>query len=320
MKCKNEWIQVLKMLACLLITNSHCMYPATLLKIGGASSVFQAGGGWGVTLFFAVSGYLSAGSGAPFGAWLRKRYLRILPVSVIMVIVYYFVSSSQMPFPHFLCVAYWFVTAIVIYYPVFYLLDHIKHGYLAGIAAYCILYAILYICIYDGGFFVEKEGTSFFKSFQYFIVMLMGGLYKKQKARLKLRSIPVELGLILLGIGIWALEYALMTFFKTGYALQFLITVSRCAVVIPILSLVDDLQEKKPLTLKKNGFIDRIADSTLEIYLVQIAFLPLINKLEVPYSILVFWVTAIVGGCLVHQVYTGLIDNIFQSTGDKAAK
>lgn len=52
-KKKNNYIQCLKFIACILITNSHCIYPKTSHTIAAATSLLQIGGGWGNALFLA---------------------------------------------------------------------------------------------------------------------------------------------------------------------------------------------------------------------------------------------------------------------------
>lgn len=86
---KNNYLQLLKFFACILITNSHCMYPRTMFSIGGASSIFQIGGGWGNAIFFVVSGFLVAGKKDSIEIWMKKRYIRILPITVLMGVFWY---------------------------------------------------------------------------------------------------------------------------------------------------------------------------------------------------------------------------------------
>lgn len=73
-----DFIIVLKVLACFLITNSHCrdIYPWYFLAIGG---------GFGNSIFFAVSGYCLAVIGQEFGAWYRKRCKRLIPALALAI-------------------------------------------------------------------------------------------------------------------------------------------------------------------------------------------------------------------------------------------
>lgn len=131
---KNDYLQLLKFIACILITNSHCMYPETMFSIAGASSIFQIGGGWGNAIFFAVSGFLISGKRDSIGKWMKKRYIRILPITAVMGLIWYCLDGLNGNLITFLCTCFWFVSAMMIYYPFFYLFDRIDHGYEKGFA------------------------------------------------------------------------------------------------------------------------------------------------------------------------------------------
>lgn len=301
---KNDYLQLLKFIACILITNSHCMYPETMFSIAGASSIFQIGGGWGNAIFFAVSGFLISGKRDSIGKWMKKRYIRILPITVVMGLIWYCLDGLNGNLITFLCTCFWFVSAMMIYYPFFYLFDRIDHGYEKGFAFWGIGYIAYYLARYEATFFVEEAAFAWFKIYAFFGVMLLGGAVKKNIDKVKKVSYMVLLvGVICSGI-IWATEYAAIIFMGKGYMLQFMITISRMLFAYCILIFAVKLNDDKPMVLGKNNIINYIADSTLEIYLSQVIAKGIIQKNIVePWNMFVFWDVALIGGVIVHRIY-----------------
>lgn len=302
---KNNYIQIMKFIACLLITNSHCIYPETLFKIAGVSSIMQVGGGWGNTIFFAISGFLCCGSSEKFVTWIKKRYIRFVPITFIMTIILYYMSASDMSLLQFLFLPYWFCTALLIYYPVLYLIDQMPHGYIFATIVYVVGFILYYCLIYrDGMFFVEPAGWDMFKVYSGFGTFLLGGIARKKIVWLKER----QGGLFITGIGIsfilWFLGYALLVFKGIGYEVQFIIPVSRWIFAICVVGLAVCWNEKYPVSLKKKGIINIIANSTLEIYLVQIIVKNYMVMLNFPYNTFGFWISSIAGGIGIHYFYS----------------
>jgi hypothetical protein len=98
--------------------------------------------------------------------------------------------------------------------------------------------------------------------------------------------------------------------FAVGYEFQFLITISRLLFVFCILLMAVKADENRPLDLK-NGVICKIADSTLEIYLVQIVARIQIQKINVTIiEIVLFWLAALIGGIAVHEIYNVVIKHL----------
>jgi peptidoglycan/LPS O-acetylase OafA/YrhL len=80
---------MLRIVAALLVLISHC-YPLTgsqyepFSQLGG----YDTGGGWGVTVFFVISGFLVTRSiiGRTAGEYLKSRALRIIPALLLVTI------------------------------------------------------------------------------------------------------------------------------------------------------------------------------------------------------------------------------------------
>ncbi|PHU34540.1 acyltransferase family protein [Pseudobutyrivibrio ruminis] len=306
MKKKNNYIQIFKMIACILITNSHCIYPDTMFKIAGASSLFQVGGGWGNAMFLGISGYLVACTSQPFWKWMKKRYVRIIPISVVCsIILFSFVDANNI-FIH-IVKSYWFITAIVIYYPLVYIIDKSKNGWKIGLTLYLLIYIVLYIHADRRTFFVEGQGFSAFKVYSFFIVMCTGALLKRFECDMKKLNPWLYVAFVIASVSIWALEYGNMIFRNSGYEYQFFITISRMMIVIAMIGFMCSLDKKKELRLRENGIVNLIADSTLEIYLVQIIVKAMMQRQVLFESIILFWGLSIILGIIMNKMYTKLI-------------
>lgn len=310
MKKRNDYFQILKLLACVLISNSHCPYPATSLSIGGASSIFQIGGGWGNTIFFVISGFLVAGSNDDFIQWIKKRYIRIIPITIIMSLFWYAIGTRELPILYFVFTCFWFVTAIVMYYPAVYIFDKMKKGHFWGFLLWISGYVVLYLSLYEKKFFVEGAGFAWFKIYAFFGVILLGAAVKKYKEKLEnISYILLIFGILASGL-IWAAEYGAMIFWGKGYELQFIITVSRMLFAFCILLFAIKVDSDKPIKLKKNSLINLIADSTLEVYLIQVSTLIWVEKIREPINVFVFWAIAIVGGTILHNLYKLFVSRV----------
>ena len=95
-KYKDNRIVVLRFLACLLITNSHCgdLYPISLLAIGG---------GQGNVIFFVLSGYCLANINIGFREWIKKRANRILPATIIFLLLRIILIDGKSEFANKIC-------------------------------------------------------------------------------------------------------------------------------------------------------------------------------------------------------------------------
>ena len=178
---KREFIVYLKAIACFLITNSHCrdIYPWFFLAIGG---------GHGNAIFFAVSGFCLANIKDDFFTWIKKRIVRVIkPLFFMIILSCFFIEGiddiTQMSFLQiviFYINKYWFVAAIILYYPMYYLIFYKNNLKTASI--FYIFYTVLYFTIYcfsdKSFFFVELEGFALFKVVFYFKVFMIGGLLR----------------------------------------------------------------------------------------------------------------------------------------------
>ena len=303
---KCSFIICLKFVACLLILNSHCrdIYPFYFLALGG---------GHGNAIFFALSGFCLANIKFNFCCWFKKRILRILPVTLVVLFsgLVYNVASQRLCLDydivfHDVLNRYWFVWAILIYYVFFYFI--IKNGNVKRTTTCLISFALGYVALYaflytKNTFFIELEGFSPIKVYFYFGVMLMGGLLRQLNEKVcryvEKMNVFVLLGFILILGVVWVGEYASMFVWNKLYSLQFLIHLSICSFAALIILLGKKLDRYINVQNKLyNLLIVPIADATLEIYLIQVTFKALSLYFVFPTNWALFMIGSILLGKL----------------------
>ena len=312
----DTFITLLRTIACLLIINSHCreIYPLYFFAVGGSH---------GNAIFFAVSGYCLANISLDFMPWYHRRVKRILPVTVIALLLgalldgpSSFIGVGFFDVLHRFLDRYWFVWAILLYYCLFYAVffkgnKKIAAGMLVG---YVIGYIMLYLLFVDRTrFSVELEGFSPFKVYFYFGIFIMGGVVRLCKSG-EQRQKPGKgfliacLSTVFVSAIVWCGEYALVTVLDTGFNFQFLIHFSVFVFAVAILLLGISLDSVLKFPKGKVGqLIRKIADSTLEIYLVQVTLQPFLPELIFPLNWIVFVGLSLGGGIALNIAYSSVI-------------
>ena len=120
---KLSYISLARACAILLVVNSHAtgFYPSAIANVAGR------GGAIGNTLFFFISGFtlfFSLNHNPPplFIPWIRRRYFRIWPSVWIWYGFLVLTGFSIIPWHEFFLPLHtnWFLSAILIFYPVFF--------------------------------------------------------------------------------------------------------------------------------------------------------------------------------------------------------
>ena len=183
------YITVLKVLAACLITNSHYtgVYPVDIIANGGLI---------GDILFFAVSGYCLYSAKGRFTEWYGKRLVRCyLPVVIItafyMLLGYYTLETENVFWWYVYPTYYHFVASIIILYIPYYVVvkntvlrDNLLRVMLAVFGAYL----ILYLFIYDKGYYHIDNVRQPMIRFLFFESMLLGAWFRQQDERYRQRS------------------------------------------------------------------------------------------------------------------------------------
>lgn len=312
-KKKEDFVVYLKFLACILITNSHCreIHPIGFLAIGG---------GFGNAIFFCLSGYCLANINNTFIEWYKKRIGRIIPTLFLIIIINMCLGEGKQILINrlnlfnasiFIVNKYWFVFAILIYYPIFYCVFRVFNRYKMKLVwiSYILLYCFFYIFMLDkSSFSVELEGFSLFKVYFYIGIFLTGGYLSKISGQLKKigdnQKKRYTKGLCLIGILAilgWGMLYMLIIVFERAYSVQFLIHVFVfifCLSIMCIAIINSDKIILGPGRVCKA--VSAISESTLEIYLIQVTFLYRIVQMGFPINEITFWSIALGGGILFH--------------------
>ena len=176
------------------------------------------------------------------------------------------------------------------------------------------VYALAYMVLVDGrSFIAEEEGFGLLKVVNYFGVMLLGGVIGRSESS-RVRAVGVENGgarrmLIaptvvgMLGLALWASEYIQILVFNRGFSMQYLIHVGNALFGVACLNMALIVDEFFP-EIHLPRWLRCIADSTLEIYLVQVTIRPLFNGASFLFSPILFILTVMILGVSLHWVVT----------------
>lgn len=298
------FVDVLRCIATILITNSHynAIWPIAALATGGSL---------GNTLFFAISGYcLSNTQNTNFVEWMKKRILRIYPaVWIVTVIEFVFLTPSihsiwdgvtYFVYP----TQFWFVSAIVLFYGLFFIIDKHFAKYVDRIIiANVILYLFFYIFMVDKNTW-SIEGTGFFKWIFYFEVMLVAYSYKKGVLRFsEVTPLKASIRLFIVLVVYFGFKFIIS---KSSFLLKFQFIVHLISIVFLKtsfewgMSLESFLKKKKDKTWLK--ILSRIGRITLEIYLVQTFLIRAFCGYVFPVNLIVVTVSILVCAEALHYM------------------
>lgn len=170
-------IDIIKFLAALLITNSHMgkLYPENL-------SFMATGGAIGDALFFFCSGFtLFLKPMGRFDTWYKKRINRIYPTVFAYAIVCAFIFNISNDMRHTIIHGGgWFVTCIMVYYVIAYIIDRFmsNHLYISFVIASVI--SIISYSLWDKPEQFSIYGNTYLKWIFFFLFMLQGAIVGKK--------------------------------------------------------------------------------------------------------------------------------------------
>lgn len=180
-------LNLIKVLALLLIFNSHCdiLYPPKI-------QFLATGGAIGNCLFFTISGFL-LNTNDNFLKYILKKIERLYPATIISALIYILIKPdipkgllqwiSTFIWPTYL----WFIGALLVFFVLAYFLFNSKlvnHFVLFTIIIF-ILYFVYYILLIDKSYWsVETKGilsfAGFFKLIYYFYLFCYGGYVRRK--------------------------------------------------------------------------------------------------------------------------------------------
>lgn len=195
----------LRCVAILLILNSHMdqFYPCPAIGTGGAI---------GNAIFFALSSFglvLSLQrTPIPFSQWWVKRIFRIYPAVWVALVVYWFplelLTCPDMPtgifalLGHFFYPPFWFLQALLAFYPIAYVLAKSGRGQapIIVLAVTLILYCMFYLTVVDTSRWSVEEFP--FKMFSCLLYFILGAWLAQRNPEIRYKG-PVD-GVILVGL------------------------------------------------------------------------------------------------------------------------
>lgn len=313
------FIEVLRTIAVLLIFNSHLkgVYPTDILSFGG---------GFGLALFYMLSGYLLSGINQKtrFFKWYSKRIIRLyIPLVIFEVIKFIFgftkITCFQDFFKAFIFPTYWFVASMIILYAVYYLfVKYIYNRYgkkaISTILVICFtLFLIFYISRSPLGLFslqslkvsdvFSVESPYLISQLIWFSSMLVG-LSVKNTDFFR-TNVLKQKTLCFLGVVICSLIFFVVRIFgKIDIDLEFLLPFSYIGFAYFIFGFIklfeNGLQNARGTPVFK--LIKIISKSSLEIYYVQFVFIVLFKEFIFPLNFALILVAAILTAVLLHFV------------------
>jgi len=270
---KIQGIELLKFLAAIMITNSHCkpLYPDSISALG----TFGAPGN---ALFFLVSGFtLMLGRKDIFSTWYKRRISRIWPsVLAWSALLYPLLFGIYKPITFekiWLGGDYWFLHCIVVYYAIYWFIDNFARGILKKIVIWAILIETVIF------FFMPIHNLSIYQTDYHYIcffsVMIMGAYIAKNRESILSTNLIKEFSLSFISL---ILFYAIQAIGKGKDDWHFYVQIIS---LIPLHSFLYYLYVittndhiERIVKLPVIGIIIRfIAALTLEIYLVGFVFI-----------------------------------------------
>lgn len=190
-----DFISLIRFLATCLITNSHfdALYP-------NGFSWLSTGGALGNALFFLVSGYtLYLSSRKKFGDWILRRYSKIYPNVWIFYVVGSALGLASYSLLDFILITpFWFLNAIIVFYPLFFFSVKIfeKRLWLLWIFA-AIPWLITFFALPHEAYIIESNEFCF-RWYPYFCIMILGAMLAKRGTK---ENVPARISSFLPRMG-----------------------------------------------------------------------------------------------------------------------
>ena len=301
MKEKKQFINLLRVLAAVCITNSHF---ANVWPVSGIAS----GGMVGDVLFFAISGYCLYHSDfkfRDFGKWYIKRIRRIyITVVLIALITCLFTGFPEITrdWIHMFVypTQYQLVASIMVLYIIYYIWMHFLKQWRIKIWVSGLIYSIVVLAVYcmtfDKSWYHIDVVEEHFIRFLFFGAMLIGAHIRektqdKDTQRLQ-QNIWKSTGICIASVILYfAVRLAVPRF--ELFSVQFLTWIAILLALYFIFRWAESLESLLiRLPGKLQGVISFIAGITLQIYLVQF---PIINRFDVlPFPVNLFVITVLI--------------------------
>lgn len=314
MKDKKQFINLLRVLAAICITNSHF---ANVWPISGIAS----GGMLGDVLFFAVSGYCLYHSDfrlCDFGRWYIKRIKRIY-ITVILIV---FLTCCFSGFPttaegwirtFIYPTQYHFIASIMVLYIVYYIWMNLLKRWRVQVwisgAVFVICTVCIYVLIFDTNWYHIDVVEDHFIRLLFFAAMLLGAYFREAEQRNKKFAddrvgitgvLSIVSVIIYFGVRMAVPRFEL-------YTVQIL---TWAAIMFALYWIFRWAESLEPFLLKLPGKVNRIfeflAGITLQIYLVQFPIIERFETIIFPFNLLIITGVVIGAAAAVYWVDQGI--------------
>lgn len=283
-------IDIIKFFAALLITNSHmeALYPQNM-------TFLATGGAIGDALFFFCSGFtLFLKPMGRFDSWYKKRINRIYPTVFVRAILFALVFNIHNDINYTIIHGGgWFVSCIMIYYVIAYIIDRFMSNHLHLSFAIASIITIVAFFLWDKPENFAMYGNTYLKWVFFFLFMLLGAIIGKNP-----RTISAKKSLILLifsFITYYAIVIPSQRYDKIN-DLQLLSLIPLLGMTVFTYSLFNCNIAKQLFNNKYlNTIIMFIGGLCLEIYLIQTPLLKIDLGLPYPLNYIIMFIMIIVG-------------------------
>lgn len=266
-------VSILKFIATILITNSHfgVLYPK-------GYEFLATGGTIGNSIFFFLSGYtLYFSNKDSIAKWILKRYLRVIIPIWIFNILLIIIGDSITPIS-FLYPRYWFLQAIIVFYPFFLLIIKYLKGYLfQAISLVLIIYILFFFYNTHNMWIVETTSNpTKLHWIYYFSIMLFGAYVASKPVENEQKNNLNLLFLLILVPMYYIFKYIVIS--RSLYNIQFLLPIFLFLICYCSFITIRNL----PVYRINSKIMLKISELTLEIYIVQFLIIRFTEKLTFP--------------------------------------
>ncbi len=307
-------LDLLKIIAILLVFNSHC---DSLYK----NSIYATGGALGNALFFIISGYLLS-INEPFKKWIFKKLKRIyIPVIIVTTIS----CIIQLSFPKTIVefiktyiwpTNYWFVGALAIFYILIFAMN--KYNLIKDFKNVSfitvIVYFLYYLLLIDKSVWsVETPGllsiSGLFKLIYYFYIFFIG-YYIKQKDNNYHEGKKYGILIVITVIIYFAFKYLLQRGI-VNMELQFITQL--IGILFSILCLYFAIKNNncyiKSISYKVANAIKMFSNISFEVYLLQFIVIKACISIPFPINIIMALIITVIMALVLKKVEEILLES-----------
>ncbi|MBY6052625.1 acyltransferase [Cytobacillus firmus] len=298
------FINVLKAMAAILITNAHYrgVYPTDLIANGGLL---------GDVLFFSVSGFLLVNIRYKFIRWYWKKLIRIYPTVWIITIVYILLGfytfdnwtiGEYLLFPTY----YHFIASIILLYIPYFIViksNLLSKNILKVMLGLFLVQMIIYLFLYDNSYYHIDTVREPMIRFLFFYSMLLGAYFRINKDKFMNVNVKHNWLVLVILLGSYFVSKLALVYYEALSVFQIVNQIVLIAVLFFIFRCfigVDSYLEGLLDRIKVS--INFIATITLEIYLVQYVIIPRLSHIVFPLNWFVISITILLSAYILHLV------------------